>query len=154
MAIRGKRPKATALKIIEGNLGKRSLSQGLSSKMIENMTPPSWLKGLARRKWQRICPDLQGAGLMTTLDRTALAMFCVVYARWRLANEHIDKEGLVEQTRRGHMKSSPYVVISNKSFDQMRSMLGEIGMSPCARARMDVPTPADDSNPFARFGKR
>lgn len=75
-------PKPTALKLLEGNPGKRALdlSSGINPR-VEIPSPPKHLSKEALREWKRITPLLEELGLISGLDRTALGMLCQAQGR-------------------------------------------------------------------------
>src|SRR5919108_3560121 len=95
MGRRGPAPTPTALKLLLGNPGKRPLPKG-DPRPTPGVPPcPSWLEGEARKEWRRITPELRALGLLTAVDRAALAAYCQSYARWRQAEEVLSRRGLV-----------------------------------------------------------
>ena len=108
---------------------------------------------MGRTEWNRVAPTLQSIGLFTEADFRALEMYCDSYSRWRKARLMLAKEGMSVGTRNGYRQKSPHITTIKESFTQMLQMMTEFGMTPSARAGMDVPTPPDAANPFARFAR-
>src|SRR5690554_3889293 len=81
----GRKPKPTALKIIAGNPGKRPLPQNEAVVALAEPTPPPFLCDDAKVEWGRVCSQLYAAGLMTEIDRAALAAYAAAYGRWAQA---------------------------------------------------------------------
>jgi phage terminase small subunit len=77
--MRGRKPHPTLLKLVKGNPGHRPLtdSEPAPRKMLPE--PPAELSGDARKEWDRVAPELYRMGLLTGLDRAALAAYCQVY---------------------------------------------------------------------------
>lgn len=142
------RPKPTALKVLQGNPGKRPLNLNEPRPDTSMPTCPAWLDATAKREWKRICPELSKLGLLTLLDRTALAGYCVAYSRWARAEQAI-KDGIVSQ---GFKKGKrPEVQIAIDSLNQVKAFCAEFGMTPSARARMVVPGKTDDDDPIEKI---
>lgn len=80
--MRGRKPKPTNLKILAGNPGRRPLPDGEPCPDAVLPTPPDFLDDQALREWERIAPELHQLGLLTRLDRAALAAYCQSYAHW------------------------------------------------------------------------
>ena len=78
--MRGRRPKPTRLKVLTGNPGKRPLNP--DEPKPERAIPecPAELGPVARREWDRLGKELASLGLLTNLDRAALAAYCGAYA--------------------------------------------------------------------------
>src|SRR4051812_31093346 len=100
---RGRKPKPTALKRAEGNPGKRRLPANEPTPEIAAPDCPAHLTAGARAEWDRLAPELEANGLLTRVDRAALAGYCVLYARWAEAEEQL-KERFVTVKRDGEEK--------------------------------------------------
>lgn len=111
---------------------------------------PPHLDALAQEEWRDIVPQLRAIGVLSVIDGKALAAYCDAYARWARARQHIAKYGDV--TGEGeHMKRNPSVLIAERAVMIMRAFLIEFGMTPSARARLEVgtpATPAEDNKDF------
>lgn len=177
---RGPLPKPTALKLLEGNAGKRplDLAAGVNPK-IEIPSAPKHLSKEAKKEWVRITPLLEDLGLISGLDRTALALYC--QAAGRLAEletafngmvakkvcEGVDYADAVYQasyavTPSGYAQQSVIVQLIGKHREQVNRYLMHFGLSPAARGRVQAsnyvqPTlPGIEEKPqaaqgFARF---
>lgn len=138
----GRKPKPTALKRLEGNPGKRPLPDEphISS---TGLTCPAHLSATARREWRRIVPELQAIGLLTNVDRAALAAYCQAYGRWVEAEKVLRDKGLLHKAKGGNVVKSPMLSIANNALEQMRRFLTEFGLTPVSRARLyTAPTKA------------
>lgn len=77
MGLRGPQPTPTALKLIQGNPGKRALnlSDGVNLP-IEIPTPPKWLSVHAAKEWVRAGQELEENGLIAKVDTASFAIYC------------------------------------------------------------------------------
>jgi len=132
----GPKPQPTQLKIIRGNPGKRKLPEGEPQLKASRPDAPDNLSEMAKNHWDHIIDHLADAKLMTNLDIDALSMYCEAFARWSDANNHIKEIGPLVKSPQGFPMQSPYLQIANKSFDQMKSLLVEFGMTPSSRTRV------------------
>ncbi len=82
--------------------------------------------------------ELLALGVLTTVDRAALAAYCVAYARWADAEAQVTKLGTVVKTANGNLIQNPYLAVANRAMDQMMKAAGEFGMTPSSRSRMQV----------------
>jgi len=96
---------------------------------------------------------LHEAGILTAVDADALAAYCELHARWVEANEKIREDGLVIKSPSGAPVQSPYFKISAITFDAMKAMLVEFGMTPSSRARVKSTKPKEVENPFAAIDR-
>jgi P27 family predicted phage terminase small subunit len=100
---------------------------------------------LAKKEWARIVPELDRLGLLTIVDRLTLAGYCQAYARWRQAEEAIEKYGMIGKTESGYVQQLPYVSIAQKSLQLMKNLASEFGLTPSARSRLSVKPPEGDN---------
>ncbi len=70
----GRRPKPTALKLLTGNPGKRPTNPDEPTPDLGLPRPPAWLSAAAKREYSRLGRQLLAQGIMTILDRNALAL--------------------------------------------------------------------------------
>ena len=89
MAQRGRKPKPTAVKVLEGNPGKRSLNTAEPKPEKKAPRCPSWLEDEAKKEWKRMSKQLEQLGILTEIDMAAFAGYCQAYARWKEAEEFI-----------------------------------------------------------------
>lgn len=155
MAVTGRKRKPTALRVLQGNPGKRPLPENEPVAPVGERTPgvPRHLKGDARRAWRKVAPVLHNMRVLTDADLHALEAYCVAYARWRKAEDELALGNYVIKTDKGNLVQSPWVGIANKAMDQMRRFMVEFGMTPSSRARVKV-EPKAAADPFKEFMER
>ena len=142
-------PKPSALKRLEGNPGKRPLPDNEPVTVpLSSLKPPSFLPPLAKREWKRIVPQLNAMGLLSDLDISALAAYCVAYSTWVDALAQIKKTGALVRSPNGFPMPSPYIKISRDAQDEMMKWLKEFGMTPAARSRVAVPAAEAEDDPL------
>ena len=136
MATRGRKPKPTALKILEGNPGKRPLNENEPIPPKGIVKCPSWLEPEAKKEWKRLAPSLEAMGVLTQVDLTAFAGYCQAYARWREAEEFLTQHGSIFKTPSGYVQQVPQVSIAQQNLKIMQSFCSEFGLTPATRARI------------------
>ena len=78
---KGRRPKPTRLRVIEGNPGKRKIADD-EPKPLAGVPPmPDQLHGDAAEEWERVAPLLAKVKILTHADRAALACYCHAWGR-------------------------------------------------------------------------
>jgi P27 family predicted phage terminase small subunit len=150
--MRGRKPKPTRLKILQGNPGRRPLNG--SEPRPDCVVPrcPPHLKDEARKEWGRITADLRQLNLIARIDRPALAAYCMAWSRWIGAEKNIAQYGEVLISREtGIIYPSPYLAIANKAMEQMRRFLTEFGMTPSSRSRLSVSPASQEISEFEAF---
>ena len=133
MAKRGRKPKPTALKKLEGNPGKRPLTELEPLPPISVLRCPNWLLPEARKEWRRLAPALINMGVLTLADAIPFAAYCTAYARWREAEDEITKHGSVYKDGNGSIKPNPYIAISARQLMEIKSLAAEFGLTPATR---------------------
>jgi len=154
--MRGRKPKPTAIKVLTGNPGKRHLNA--REPRIPSVIPsaPTHLSQLAKIEWRRVIKILSQNGLITQIDRAALAGYCANYARWCELEKEINRSGMewVITTGKGNLVQNPIIGMANKSMELMLKFAAEFGMTPSARSRVTAGEPLDrDDLAVALFNK-
>jgi P27 family predicted phage terminase small subunit len=149
VSTRGAKPLPTKLKLIRGTL--RSDRRNPCEAAVKAALPdcPEELSEAAKDEWQRIAPELLALGLLASIDRSGLALYCEAYARWIDAITSIQKYGAVIKSPSGFPIQSPYVAIANKAGEQVRLMLAEFGMTPAARSRVHAEPQGKEASKWA-----
>jgi P27 family predicted phage terminase small subunit len=148
----GPKPQPTAKKKLHGNPGRRPLPKNEPKPTISAGVPrpPKSLDKIARKEWIKKAKRLHPAGLLTEIDLTALEAYCVTYATWVAAREHLAEHGMVMRAASGYPLQSPYLAIANKAMVEMRKWIVEFGMTPSSRSRVEA-VPVKKENPLKDF---
>lgn len=152
--MRGRKPLPSNVVRLRGNPGKRRRND--AEPRPEACTPscPSALGPEARKEWRRLAKELAGLGLLTRIDRGALAAYCQAQALWLEAIQSIERYGTMVKSPNGYPMQSPYVALANKQVDIMVRLAAEFGMTPSSRSRLRTGQPAAE-DPFEDFlGRR
>ena len=137
--MRGRKPKPTRLKLMEGNPGKRRINEQEPQPPEGVPSCPKFLNSDAKEEWDRITGILQEMQLLTHADRAALAAYCVAYGRWVEAEKQVQKYGtIVKSPNKGFPMKSPYLTVAEQSMEAMRKMMVEFGLTPSSRSRIKV----------------
>ncbi len=122
---------------------------------------PRWLDAGAKAAWKHLVPQLDRLGVLTPLDRHALARYCQLWSRWRRAEEFLRDQGdthLVKDAdgRVKGVRAYPQVRIANQLAEQLLRLEQQFGMTPSARSRLEVPGCAgedtDDKRRYLKLG--
>jgi len=157
---------------LRGNASKKPLHELLDDFQpqveIPDCPPHLWTE--AKKEWKRITPLLQRYGLVSKIDRAALALYCQTWARWVWAEKMLSRaqrdadrrmreadargevytggDGLTMPTPGGHITYSPHWVIANKAMEQVHKFLHSFGMKPDARSAVTLSTNRQPELPF------
>ena len=146
MATRGRKPKPTAVKVLEGNPGKRKLNKSEPVAEGDLAIPPAFLSVTQRVIWVntlRVAPK----GLLKAVDEAVLAKYCVAYDQFQRSSEDIARNGYETATQNG-TTVAPAVHVQKKAAQDMSSACSEMGFTPSSRSRLHLEDPKDPSNPF------
>ena len=136
MAQRGRKPKPTAIKELEGNPGKRQLNTNEPKPMARAPSCPKWLEPDAKKEWRRLAKQMEQLGILTEVDMAAFAGYCQAYARWKAAEEFISKHGAIVKTPSGYWQQIPQVSIAQQYLKQMNKFCEQFGLTPASRSRI------------------
>ena len=131
MATRGRKPTPTALKLLEGNPGKRKLNDKEPKPEKKAPSCPKWLEPEAKKEWRRLAKKMELMGVLTEVDMAAFAGYCQAYARWKEAEEFITQHGTIVRTPSGYWQT--YLKVMNRLAEQF-------GLTPAARSRIVADT--------------
>ena len=149
----GRPPKPTALKELQGNPGKRPLNQAEAKFASSLPKCPTFLKGEAKREWKRVAEELYEAGLLESVDRAALAAYCMSWSRWQQAERALMGEELVLVTDKGYMYPNPLLAIAKNASAEMRTFMNLFGMTPSSRSKVTA-RKNEEEDPFETWVKK
>jgi P27 family predicted phage terminase small subunit len=141
---RGRKPKPSALKKLEGNPGHRVINKKEPKPTSVIPSCPNHLTGTARQEWARVTKELHALGVIARVDRAALAVYCTAYKDYVDAENIIKEQGAVIMSDKGGMYQNPWMGIKKRSMDQMVKFASEFGMTPSSRSRVKVETPSEE----------
>jgi P27 family predicted phage terminase small subunit len=155
MGKRGPRPEPTIIKMAKGNPGKRPLNKSEPKPPSDDITPPEWVTGVARSKWDEVVPKLIGMGVMTNADIDTIARYCTMHEQYVKYLEQVRRglDVLVIRDEKGkvkYMQSTPAATMLMKLAASMLRIEQEFGLTPSARSGIGATQekPKDDLEEF------
>jgi P27 family predicted phage terminase small subunit len=144
MAVRGRKPKPTALKKLAGYPGHRPLNKFEPVPAPAIPKCPAFLSGPERTEWNRVTKQLLELGLLAEIDRSLLAIYCMQWGTFLEASAQLKKKGrLTILTGTGSYMQDPLVGVRNQAAQQVVKIAELFGISPSARARVHADPIAD-----------
>ena len=146
--MRGRKPKPSHLRVIEGNRGKRRLNAREPRPLGDLHEAPEWFTDAQRDVWTYAIANAP-AGLLKRLDRDVMAGWCVaceMHRRATMQQAKIDAASglpLLTRSPEGHLIQSPYLPIINRQAVLMAKFAAELGFSPSSRSRIQIEQDAD-----------
>lgn len=157
----GRKPKPTQLKIVTGNPGHRALNGSEPKSSVVHPKPPTFLSPEAKKGWKALSTWLADAGILTQLDTPALEVLCTFYARWKVAEQSVNKlmreaegkigGGLLIHSKKGVYIQNPLVGIANRASEGLMKCLIEFGMTPSARTRIHADNAQEKNSKAASY---
>lgn len=146
MGMRGPSPKPTALRLLEGNLGKRPLNEHEPKPRAIAPRCPRHLDSEARREWRRITPILLRMRVLTEADEYTLANLCQAYSTLMKAQRKLTETGLLLKTPSGYVQQNPLLGIVNRCMDTITRLSREFGLTPASRTQLMADTGTNSGN--------
>lgn len=156
--VRGTKPKPTHIKVLEGNPGGKALNKREPKPKRPLKDPPDWFDSMHRKVWEAIIKEAP-AGLLKTVDESALLTYVTAYVTHQRATEELCSSELLMESLMGGIKANPLIAVQAKAAQVMLRAAAEMGFTPSSRARVTVdPGDGDDEdtgdkpkNPFQVF---
>ena len=147
----GRNKKPTALRLLEGNPGKRPLPANEPKPSPKAPKCPAWLPKEAKRKWKELAPKLGRLGLLTELDGEKLTALCLHWSIMVAATKDVTERGnLVPSAREdGAMVKNPSLQIlrdNSAAFDRFAT---GFGLDPVNRSRIVLPAGPEETDGIA-----
>ena len=106
---------------------------------------PRWLGTHAKTEWKRVAKPLRDAGILTELDRTALALYCCAVDDFLTCREIIAHDGSILTSAKGGRYQHPAVGMMTNAWSRVLKGGAEFGLSPTSRPSIyAVTTPPPD----------
>jgi P27 family predicted phage terminase small subunit len=154
MATPGRKPKPALAVVKEGNPGKRPIRDSAKlppSALIE----PDWAGDLdeevatdAAALWRKLAPTLARAVGLVGEQQVTLEEYCVTVARIRQGERAISRDGMIVPGMMGGTVKNPWTTVLNQYRSHLRSLTGELGLSPASATRITRPESSDEDDPF------
>lgn len=152
MGLRGPPKKPTELKILHGTAVGSNKSEPRPDLVDDYAAPPD-LSERAKAIWDSVAERLYRLHLLTEIDVRALSRYCDLYVKWEDAKAFLDKNGLFfamyydqtpDEIARGakprlrYMQQFPQVAIYQQLAKELTRLENNFGMTPSARASMNI----------------
>ena len=138
---RGRKPKPTTLKVLQGNPGKRALNEEEPDFGVGAPPKPDWLDGYASAEWDALTGILVPARVLTKGEIGVLVVACDAYSQLRQCQDFLKEQGSLSydaSSATGGASYKPYPEVSQRNMArrQYLSALAELGLTPSARTKV------------------
>ena len=136
----GPAPTPTTLKLLRGNPGRRPINDKEPQPEQGIPTRPGWLTTEAKAEWNRITAELESLGVLTIVDRGALAAYCQAWGDLVEARKLVNELGANKLVigNNGTVYPHPYLKMAADAEKRFVSLAQEFGLTPAARTRVRV----------------
>jgi P27 family predicted phage terminase small subunit len=148
-----RRPTPTALRIIQGNPGKRPMPKHEPKpEVVTDWATPVELAGddAASAEWDRLAGLLKHARVVTMADKTALIALCQQWSLYIRATDAMRK-ALIVKDARGNFRVSPAQKIAKDALHAMKGLWVEFGLTPASRAKVSTTDTGEPEDAFTEF---
>lgn len=154
MGRRGPLPTVFAVKKLRGNPSKEMLDHREPKGTAGAPTLPNTLTQVGLGFGRDVLRMMADNGTVDKADGRAVECVCTAYADHRQAVDLLTEEGLTyrSDTPTGEIvRAHPAVAIRNDAWRRVLKGLGELGLTPLSRGRIQVPIPPEESDGLAEF---
>lgn len=150
------KPTPTALKLIQGNPGKRAINKLEPKPIKANLKVPSHLDPIAKTMWKNLAGQLDKLGVLSQTDLSSLEQCCETYARIRRLRAEIKSLGSttyksVKDGGEVLWKAYPQVAQLERAESNHKMYLTEIGLTPSSRSKIKTTEEVDPNDPLAKY---
>lgn len=161
MAKPGPHPKPALSVVREGNPGKRPVKDTAVLPPAQ-LVEPDWrevfptatgmfasqgevqrARNVARREWRRVVPILIRSCGLADVDEVTVLDYCICRARIDQGERALSRDGFLQLGERGWQKSG-WTTIVGQYRTQLKTYIGELGLSPSSR--LTAPAGDDDDD--------
>ncbi len=138
---RGRKPKPTTLRVLQGNPGKRALNHEEPDFGVGAPPKPSYFDKYASEEWDVLTGILVPARVLTKGEIGVLVVACDAYAQFRHCQKFLKDQGSLSydaSSAQGGRNYKPYPEVAqlNQARRQYLSALSELGLTPSARTKV------------------
>lgn len=138
MGKRGPAPKPTALKVLQGNPGKRPLNKAEPKPAVGVGQPPQFLDECAVEFWHTHAPVLEKLGVLTVADAPAWTLLCQAWSEWRKAHDEMQEKPAIFVAKSGYTQVSGYVSLERQRKADFKQLAAKFGLTPSDRSGVQV----------------
>lgn len=141
MGLRGPAPKATALRVLEGNPSGRPVNDA-EPRPIGKARVPSWLSKRGRKEWRALAPTLEACGCLTSADAVPFATLCDAIVNLADATRLVEEQGGIIEDEHGR-RINPALRAQRNYTEVVLKLSQRFGLTPSDRTGIKVPKPKD-----------
>ncbi|PHM45887.1 terminase [Xenorhabdus mauleonii] len=143
----------THLRLVRGNPSKRPINKNEPQPPKGIPSTPKYFDKQGKYWFKRMAEELDAVGVLTQLDARALELLVEAYVEYR---HHCDTLALEGHTYKNMtdsgilIKVHPAAIMKADAWKRLRAMLGEFGMTPSTRSKVNR-NGEDEADPLEAF---
>ena len=99
---------------------------------------PRSLTGEAAAEWNRIVPELERSGILSTIDRALLVRYCTAWADWVELDGLLAQGSKIVRGQKGNLVRSPAWLMRRDAEQTLAELGRQLGLTPVARLRAGI----------------
>jgi P27 family predicted phage terminase small subunit len=140
---RGRKPKPTALKLLEGTARKDRIlpNEMQPARMEELPLAPAHLSERGREEWHHLTAELHQLGMLHRVDLSLIAAYCNELSIYFEAEELLRAKGRIMTIKNPdgsikYIQQAPHVAIARNALKTAMQLGSQFGVTPSARTRI------------------
>jgi P27 family predicted phage terminase small subunit len=144
----GRKPKPAAVKLLDGNPGKRPIKEPIAfAPLLESC--PAWLSDRAKAEWARVVPELERyPGLASAVDAAVMTRYVCAWDAMVEAELEVQATGVTITNSKGDTVYNPALKAAQQAGQELRMVCAEFGFTPAARQRIQPPQTPEKKDPM------
>ena len=135
----GRAPLPTPLRVVEGSASQDDLDRQVKPDPAEGPPrKPCWLKGEGEKLWKKLAPSLARKGLLDVWSAEMFAVWCNETGDYIAAAKLVNDTAILARGHRGVLRKNPALSVQRDAVPAIRLLGAEFGMTPAARAGLDL----------------
>jgi P27 family predicted phage terminase small subunit len=148
--MRGRKPKPTELKIVQGTFRKDRANPRQPAAHGYLLDPPDHLNDEQKEIWRSAIEEAP-KNLLKKIDRSNFEIWVVSYATYRECQKMLAKTSQVIKTTHGNWITNPVLTNMNKQAQLMLKAASEMGFTPASRGRVIADQDVETDNPWSKL---
>lgn len=141
--MQGRMPTPVENRIREGNPQKRKMPEpllvaGRVNDVENEFEPPEDMPEAGKQAWRTVVPELAAVGLLDHVDKLALEMMCIQYARMKQVGKVIARQGHLVRGAGGTLREHPSLKTEREAAGLFFRVAEQYALTPVARTRLGL----------------
>jgi P27 family predicted phage terminase small subunit len=135
---KGPPPLPTPLRLLDGTATADEAEREVKPDATEVVRRPAWLKGEGEKLWRKLAPSLRRKGLLDVWNADVFAIWCNEVGNYISAARIVNDTAILARGHRNVLRKNPALSVQRDSVPAIRLLGAEFGLTPAARAGLDL----------------